>query len=51
MGDIIFFCHHLLELQFLECETTNLHFISDNKINLLAPREITKFKTSIRQFF
>ena len=51
MVDIIFFCHHLLELQFLACETANLHFISDNKINLLAPREITKFKTSIRQFF
>lgn len=31
----------MLELQFLACETANLHFISDNKINLLAPREIT----------
>ena len=41
LGDIIFFCQHLLELQFLACETANLHFISDNKINLLAPREIT----------
>ena len=35
----------------LACETANLHFISDNKINLLAPREITKFKTSVRQLF
>ena len=25
----------------MACETANLHFISDNKINLLAPREIT----------
>ena len=51
MGDIIFFCHHLLEPQFLACETANLHFISDNKINLLAPREITKFKLQSDSFF